>query len=145
MAIPLYIILYLNLSFPPLQNFLAYLIFQTFKFLGYTTSLNGYFLTIQNFPEVIEISWDSTGWKSLYALAALVIATPSSKISKKIKFLLLALPILFLINYFRIFTTILFSLKFGSEYFEVIHLFLWREGLIFAVIAIWAFYFFRVR
>jgi exosortase/archaeosortase family protein len=140
LAIPLYIVLYFNFSFSPLQNFLAYLIFQTLKILGYNTSLNGYFLIIQNFPEIIEISWDSTGWKSLYALTALVLATPLSNFYKKVKFLILALPTLFLINYVRILTTILISIKFGLKYFEIIHTFLWREGLIFAIIAIWALY-----
>ena len=140
LAIPLYITLYFNLSFPPLQNFLAYLIFQTLKIFGYSVSLNGYFLIIQNFPEIIEVSWDSTGWKSLYALTALVLATPLSNFYKKMKFLILALPTLFLINYIRILTTILVSIKFGFKYFEIIHTFLWREGLIFAIIAIWVLY-----
>lgn len=145
LAIPLYIALYLNFSLPPLQNFLAYLIFQTLRILGYNISLNGYFLTVQNFPEVIEVSWDSTGWKSLYALIALVIATPLSNFNKKLKFLILALPTLFLINYIRILTTILASIKFGFEYFDIVHTFLWREGLIFAVVAIWVLYLFKTK
>jgi exosortase/archaeosortase family protein len=145
LAIPLYVVLYFNFSFPPLQNFLAYLVFQALEILGYKASLNGYFLTVENFPEIIEVSWDSTGWKSLYALAALVLATPLSNLRKKAKFLILALPTLFSINYVRILTTIIISIKFGFKYFEIIHTFLWREGLIFAVVAIWAFYLLRAK
>jgi exosortase/archaeosortase family protein len=145
LAIPLYVVLYFNFSFPPLQNFLAYLVFQALEILGHKVSLNEYFLVVENFPEIIEVSWDSTGWKSLYALVALVLATPLSNFRKKVKFLILALSILFLINYVRILTTILISIKFGFKYFEIIHTFLWREGLIFAVVAIWAFYLLRAK
>ncbi|MDI6806745.1 MAG: exosortase/archaeosortase family protein [Candidatus Aenigmarchaeota archaeon] len=140
LAIPMYVILYFNFSFQPLQNFLAYLIFLALKIIGYDVSLNGYFLVIQNFPKIIEVSWDSTGWKSLYTLAALIIATPLSNFNRKSRFLLLALPAIFLINYVRVLTTILISVKFGFEYFEIVHTFLWREGLILVIIAFWVLY-----
>jgi len=141
LAIPLYIILYLNFSFVPLQDFLTYATSGVLRLLGYSTDLkvdircNAPAISVSN--QLICISWDSSGWKSLYLLAALVIATPLSNLKGKGKFLSISLPILFLINFFRILTTILFSLSFGFEYFEIVHTFLWRECLIFVVIAFW--------
>lgn len=141
LAIPLYILLYLNFTFVPLQDFLTYVTAGSLKLLGYSIDLktdircNSPVISVSN--QLICISWDSTGWKSLYLLAALVIATPLSNLKGKAKFLSISLPILFLINFLRILTTILFSLSFGFEYFEIVHTFFWRECLIFAVIVIW--------
>ena len=44
---------------------------------------------------------------------------------------------LFLLNFVRIVSTILFSLKFGFQYLDIVHTFLWREGLILAVVCVW--------
>jgi exosortase/archaeosortase family protein len=138
LAIPLYLILIFNLSFQPFQNFVATLTTISLKSLGYRVAQDGFTLAIfhSNKLSQLEISWDSTGWKSLYALFALVFAT-SGDLRKKIKFLIIALPTLFLINILRIVSTIVFALEFGFEYFDLIHLFLWREGLIFFVILFW--------
>lgn len=139
LAIPMYIVLYLNLAFIPLQNFIAYLSYEIIKFFGYPISLSYYFLTVtsqqQNY--LIEISVDSTGWKTLYVMFALAVATPFIAWKNKIKFLVFSLPFLFVLNLARIVTTIVYSLNYGFQYFDVVHTFLWREGLIFAVLAIW--------
>jgi exosortase/archaeosortase family protein len=138
LSIPLYLIIFFNFSFPQIQNFLASLISFFLKALGYNTANKDYTISIlySNRLNQIEISWDCTGWKSLYALFALTLATPVNLI-KKIRFLILALPSLFLINLARILTTIIFSLSYGFNYFEVIHTFFWRWGLIFLVPLIW--------
>lgn len=135
LAIPLYLVMYFNFTFPPLQNFLATLSSYGTKLFGYHLTQDG--MSLYSSSRQIEISWDSTGWKSMYALAALVIATPVSDWNKKIRFLFIGVPLVFLINYLRITSTILVSLKFGFQYFDIIHMFLWREGLILAVVAIW--------
>lgn len=135
LAIPLYLVMYFNFTLLPLQTFLATLSSYGVKLFGYPVTQDEMFLTSGS--RQIEISWDSTGWKSMYALAALVIATPVSDWNKKIRFLFIGVPLVFLINYLRITSTILVSLKFGFQYFDIIHMFLWREGLILAVVAIW--------
>jgi exosortase/archaeosortase family protein len=55
----------------------------------------------------------------------------------KLKFLAIGLPVLFVLNFLRIATTILVSVIYGFKYFEIVHIFLWREGLIAAVLIIW--------
>lgn len=143
LAIPMYLILWLNLSYPPLQVFLTELTYRNLNLMGYHAELiNSPESAVplisfsDQFPK-IQISWDSTGWKSMYALLALTLATPYSNLKRKLKFLALGTPFLFLLNYIRIITTILVSLNFGVQYFEVVHTLLWREGLILAVVAVW--------
>lgn len=147
LAIPLYLILYFNLSFPTLQTFFATISYHTLKLFGYDVAQDGFWLITyaNNGTQRIEISWDSTGWKSMYALSALVVATPISNFSRKLKFISIGVLIIFLINYLRITSTILISLKFNFRYFDIVHVFLWREVLIFIVIAIWYFWFRKER
>jgi exosortase/archaeosortase family protein len=92
----------------------------------------------------IDVSWDSTGWKSLYAMTALILATPLNR-SYKLKFLAIALPVIFIVNILRIVTTTMISTAYGMQYFDFVHLFLWREGLISAVVALWAIWLWRER
>ncbi len=139
LAIPLYAIIYLNLSFEPLQALIAQITGALLKLLGYGIVQNNHTITtsIGNVIQNIEVSFDSTGWKSLYALIALALAVPRINLYEKLKFLIVGLPILFALNILRILTTILVALEFGLQYFDMVHLFLWREGLIIAVVVLW--------
>jgi len=83
----------------------------------------------------IDISRDCIGWKSMYSIFALVFAT-AGKIKDKLKFLVAWIPILFIINIFRVLITMLVGLNFGLQYLEIIHTFLWQEVMIFAVLAV---------
>lgn len=143
LAIPMFLSLLFNFSYPPLQTFLTDLTYRTLKFLGYNvdlikspTSVVPLISVSSEYPKIL-ISWDSTGWKTLYVLAALTIATPFIAIKKKIKFLAFGLPLMFIFNFIRILTTILIAINYGFQYFEVVHMFLWREGLILAVVLLW--------
>ncbi len=134
LAIPMYIIMYLDLTLPPLQVFLADMTEKILTSLGYSVARQDQFLTLSNIT--IDISMDCTGWKSMYALAALTIATPSIW-KKKLRFLVIGLPAIFLLNFIRIVTTIIFALQFGLQYLEIVHTLFWREGLILAVVVAW--------
>jgi len=140
LAIPLYLLIFANFSMPALQNLVAYLSYSILNAFGIQTKLNQSSLTVvSGFKiSVIEISMDCTGWKSAYALLALVIATPAIKIRKKFKFLLVSLPVLFLINILRIVSVIYLSLSLEPKYFGLVHDILWQWGLIIAVLSIWA-------
>jgi len=139
LAIPMYLVLYFNLSFDPLRDFLAFLTTKFLSMLGINAAQENLFVDVlaNNQLLKIDISFDSTGWKTLYCLFALAIATPKRKIKNKLKFLAVGLPVLFILNFLRIATTILVAVIFGFKYFEVVHIFLWREGLIAAVVIIW--------
>jgi len=143
LAIPMYLVLWYNLSCLPLQTFLTELVYRTLNLLGYKVELIASqidvvpMISMSDQSPLILISWDSTGWKTLYALAALTIATPFVKMKKKLKFLAIGLPFLFALNFARILTTILIAINYGFQYFDVVHTLLWREGMILAVVLIW--------
>jgi exosortase/archaeosortase family protein len=134
LAIPMYIIMYLDLTLPPLQVFLADMTGKVLTSFGYSVAREGQFLILSNIT--IDISMDCTGWKSMYTLVALAIATPSAW-KKRLRFLAIGLPAIFLLNFIRIVTTIIFALQFGLQYLEVVHTVFWREGLILAVVVAW--------
>jgi len=144
LAIPMYLMIYFNFSMQPLQLFLAQALANGLNAFGYKT----YFFEspISTIPLIgvletgappVYVSTDSTGWKSLYALAALSLATPKKKWNKRIKFLAIGLPTIFILNYFRILSTILICLKLGFKYFEFVHDFLWSWGLISTILILW--------
>jgi exosortase/archaeosortase family protein len=143
LAIPMYAILLTDASFPPLQEFLASAVTYALNNQGISAVASGTFISIvdaQNAIRSVQVSFDSTGWKSLYALAALVIATPIPNFRNKLKFLAFGLPGIFTLNFLRIWSTLWYSVVFGWQNFDVIHLFLWREGLIAVVLLFWFFW-----
>lgn len=145
LAIPMYAILLSNATFAPLQSLLAAMTAYALKSQGLSAAASGAFVSVldaQNVVRNVEISFDSTGWKSLYALAALVIATPiyDFHFRSKLKFLAVGLPGIFALNFLRIWSTVWYSAVFGWQNFDVIHIFLWREGLIAVVVLFWFFW-----
>jgi exosortase/archaeosortase family protein len=136
LLIPFYLIIYFDLNFYPLQiaftDFLAFII----KSLNYKVSTSGFLLFLGDSKYPIDISRDCIGWKSSYSLFALVFATPG-KIKNKLKFLGMWIPILLLINVFRVVGIILIGLNFGFQYVESVHEFIWQEGIILLVVGIW--------
>lgn len=78
LAIPMYVILYLNLTYDPLQNLVAYISLKLLQAVGVDAIQQNSIITLLANNQLlnIQISFDSTGWKTLYALFALVIATP---------------------------------------------------------------------
>jgi exosortase/archaeosortase family protein len=151
LSLPMYLIMYLNYSYTPLQIFLTDVSYKFLNSLGYDTQLvRNTFCVVETIkvPNLIQpicISWDSTGWKSMYALFSLALATPIVTYRKKLRFLIIGLPTIFVLNILRIVTTIILSINFGEQYFEVVHTVLWREGLIFAVVGIWFFWLWKER
>lgn len=143
LALPMYAVLLTNSTFLPLQNLLSVMTAYALKSQGLSAAVSGPFVSVldaQNIVRNVEISFDSTGWKSLYALAVLVIATPIYDFRGKLKFLAFGLPGIFALNFLRIWSTVWYSAVFGWQNFDVIHLFLWREGLIAVVVLFWFFW-----
>ena len=142
LSIPLYIAIYTGLSFLPMQIFLAQVTTEILKAQDYNLVQSEQMIVVNadNSFYTIEVSWDSTGWKSLYALFALVVAVPAINMTDKLRFLSIGLPTIFILNLIRITTTILVALNLGFQYFDIVHTILWREGLILAVVLLWYFW-----
>lgn len=142
LAIPMYIVMYAQPSLPMLQSFVASSVNAVLNLIGYNSILEGYVVKFSTSSATklsiveAEMNFDCTGWKSVYALFALTLAT-SAMWKKKLKFLAIALPTIFVVNIFRIVTTIAATISFGLAYLELVHNLLWQEGLILTVIAIW--------
>jgi len=138
LAIPLYLLIFLNFSYPPLQEFVATIAFHLLKFMNVEASLkSSTILAVKGLNVAfIDVSMDCTGWKSLYALFALTISTPKIKIKKKLVFLLFSLPCIFFFNIFRIaFTTYVYLMN--PQSFEFVHNFFWQWGLILTILFSW--------
>ncbi len=137
LSIPMYVILLTGLQFYPLQTLLTNTVYEIFKLMGY--SLEKHFTTIlfsKPFVAKITMDMDCTAWKSMYALAALIIASPV-KGDKKWKYTLLGILVIFALNIVRIVSTVLIAGIIGLQYLDIIHTVFWREGMILAVVLIW--------
>jgi len=132
-SIPLYLFIKFGFELPFLKNLEATLASKFLSFLGLNASSSENFVIIDN--SLYEISWDSTGWKSLYTFFALVISTPIFH-KRKLKPLLFGLFAIFIFNLLRISATIYLSYK-QLYSFDFLHLSLWRFGSIAFLLLLW--------
>ncbi|MCD6371748.1 MAG: exosortase/archaeosortase family protein [Candidatus Aenigmarchaeota archaeon] len=143
LMIPFYFLIKFEIQVTLYTTFVAFLTHSMLRILGIENSLEGnlIFLSSEKGNWIVEISWDSSGWKSLYLISVLALATPSIKFKDKIKFLSWSLPLIFFINLARILTTLTSSYFFGAELFEFLHTFLWRIVLIAFIPCVWFLWF----
>src|SRR3989344_2893857 len=92
-AVPLYLIIFTGFTWQPLMQLTQAVSFTTLRFIGVDASISNDFIVVPvtNGNFAATVSWDSTGWKSILALFALIFATEFS-LKKKLKGLLL-LPV----------------------------------------------------
>lgn len=131
---------HLNLKFDSLQKIVAKISYNALKNLKYNVNLENFTIIAlhKNTLLQFEISPDSTGWKGIFLISALVLSTPAISFRRKTKHLIFFLPIVFLINLFRIISTILIGLNFGLKAFDFWHSVLWSYGFLGIVIALWS-------
>jgi len=91
---------------------------------------------------IYAIVQDCLGWKSMYLLTSLYIATPN-KYSENFKLLLSGLVILQLSNIVRVISTVVLT-EMGVISFEVIHSFLWQWVLSFIVFGLWYYWYVKI-
>ena len=152
LAIPMYLVIYFNVEFVPIQQFLADSVYAVLRASGYEVAKSGLVLTLTSGFTIVNVKMtvDCTGWKSMYALAALALATPlpdgkrkfkfKSKFESRLKFIAAGAAAVFALNFLRVLTTVLSFYSFGLQALDVVHTLLWREGLIVAVVLIWGFW-----
>jgi predicted RNase H-like nuclease (RuvC/YqgF family) len=99
LSIPLYVFISFGIELKFLKNLEAFITSKLLNSLELNSKAEENFVVIDN--KIYEISWDSTGWKSLYTLFALIISTPIYN-RRKIKPLIIGLSLLFLFNVARI-------------------------------------------
>lgn len=147
LAIPLYLIFYFGWSVPAYQNVWASALGTSLQSFGYDAVVSGHTIAVKVGQTIheIDLSWDSTGWKSLYAITALTFATSMWTVRRNLRFLAFAMPLLAFVNFLRIDTTSLFSLATDFKYFDFVHVFLWGGLMTGFVIALWYLLFFKEK
>jgi len=134
-AIPLYLIIMLRLQLYALREAIAIIVSNLLQLSGISASLSGTMIAIQNGSFAADIVWDCTGWKSIFAFFALVFAT-SFELRKKL-FAMAFLPVIFIINIFRIWFMFYYVHTFGLFGYDVVHTVIWSWGLIIVVLLLW--------
>lgn len=135
-AVPLYIILITGAKFEPLMQLTTQLAFAFLRTTGISAELHGSVISVPTDSGSFGayVSWDSTGWKSMLALAALIFAT-GFPLRKKMYGLFL-IPLVYLINILRIWF-MFFIVTINAGYFEIAHITIWSWGLIFTILLLW--------
>ncbi|QQG39984.1 MAG: archaeosortase/exosortase family protein [Candidatus Aenigmatarchaeota archaeon] len=132
MAIPFHLaIAYADLSW--LQTFTAQNVHSALALFGVNAQLNGAVLRFDGFD--VLVSRDSTGWKSAFFLAALIVAA-KAKSAEKLLGIAVFVPLIYAINIVRVSVTS-YSAFYGVETFYLFHDILWQAGMAAAVLALW--------
>jgi len=144
LSLPLYLIISFG-NLAPFQVFVASLSNHLLNMLGLETVQNGAYLTVgMNNPtkQAFEflISEDSTGWKSMIFLSALIFAVPKIGISKRMKGLLIGIPVIFLANLSRIIGIVLIERGYSLQAALIAHDYLWRFLLVGIALSLWVFW-----
>lgn len=134
MAAPLYAIIFF-VDLYPLQAMIAGHSFLLLEGIGLSPQLDGVGMIVGDFH--FFISKDSTAWKSLLFLAALVVAVPGIAWRKRAWALGLGIPLVYLGNLGRVVGIVLTEQAFGQAAALAVHDYLWRFGLIALVLGIW--------
>lgn len=145
LAIPMYAVMFAGITFYPLQLFLTDVVYSIVKAGGYWIARSDIMIMLfapvdppgPPLVETVVMGFDCTAWKTMYALMALVIAAPVAGRQRKVKFILVGIAAIFVLNIIRLVTTITTAYAAGFQYLEIMHTLLWREGLIIALLAIW--------
>ena len=133
LLIPFYAVIYFDIDFYLLQELFASFIGSVLK-LRYSVDVSGFFIYVEDLA--IDISRDCIGWKSVYSLFALVLASPG-KLKDKFRFLVLWVPVIFVVNIIRVLVTIVVGLEFGINYLELLHNIVWQEVMILSIVGVW--------
>jgi len=132
-AIPFYIFLLFNFQINQLISLTDILSRSLLSFTGIQHEVlnNLIILPVENGTWAAFINWDCTGWKSIYAYFALVMATPFT--FRKKLFGLLFIPFLYAINILRIWF-MFYIASTNLSLFPVVHSLVWSWGLVAATI-----------
>ena len=134
----IYFLVQSNVEYKPFKDFVALCACSFLKFFGKVACHENYLVILRNQRLYqFEITFDSTGWKALLLIAALGLSTSIFELKKRFKFLLIAVPLIFLINLIRIISTILIATSYGTKVFLEWHEWLWSNFFILSIFLVW--------
>lgn len=133
LATPLYLLLAVGWEGTWLRHRMASAAVTGLHVLGVEAGRNGAFIEAGTF--LIDVTRDSTGWKSVLALTALIVATPASW-RRRIQGIVIGAGFIAVANVARIVTTVYAAVVHQVPY-ELLHTVLWRWGLVGVVLVTW--------
>lgn len=136
-AIPLYAILLSGWTLVELQRLVADVTMYMLTAAGMNPAINDLLISIpiKNGDWAAVINWDCTGWKSMLAFLALVMATDYPA-KRKLAGLML-LPVIFAVNLLRIFFMFFYVKTFDLASYQLVHAVVWSWGLILTILILW--------
>jgi exosortase/archaeosortase family protein len=140
LSIPLYLIIWLNVSLAPMQAVIAGQVAWLLRAAGFAAAENGLLITVSGAGAdsfTFFIGQDCTGWKSMIALFALVSASLGVTMRKRLLGMAVGIPLVYLGNLARIMAVVLIERALGPETALVFHDWLWQAGLISLVLVLW--------
>lgn len=150
LAIPLWVLLLTGAESYKAEKATAYAVYLLIRALGYPAEFLEHLSPELLVPAIglgtltVGIIWDCVGWKSALALLALVWAVPGVSNKKRLPALWLV-PILLVLNVIRLATTTIAGYLWGGLVFDLVHLFLWRYGLLVIISTLWVWWLKKYR
>lgn len=141
LASPLYLLIAVGWEGTWLRQGMAAASTPILRVLGVEAVRNGAFIDAGTF--LINVTRDSTGWKSALALTALIIATPASW-RRRIQGIAIGVVVIAAANVLRIVTMVYASVVHQAPY-ELLHTVLWRWGLTLVVLGAWLVWLYQER
>ena len=140
LAVPMHLILLLSIGMTPLQEAASSELSWALHGLGYTVERDGFMFSVsggRTEPFVFYIVEDCTAWKTMLFLAALIVAVPAVAWKRRVVGIALGLPALWLLNLARNVSVVLIERSWGYETAMAMHDWLWKLGMILAVLLLW--------
>jgi len=138
LSIPLYLILWLNVSMLPMQRAVADQTVWILRALGFDATESSLIISVGAVdPFIFYIGEDCTGWKSMIFYFALILATLGTGTRKRLLGLAIGIPLIYLGNLLRIIAVVFVEEAFGYDAAMWIHDWLWQAGLMALVLGLW--------
>ncbi len=88
-------------------------------------------------PFQIDVVPECVGWIGMFAIIALIIAYPDAKKQEKFLGVIMAVPLIHIMNIIRLSTTVYAGWAHGIKFLDIVHDFLWRTLLIIWALFLW--------
>lgn len=137
LAIPLYLLLWIDFDPVWLREINAQMTGLLIDLAGIDVTQSG---TIVQTPHLtMDVSVDSTGWKSYFALTALIIAVTNVSWRERVIGIGIGLLVVAVGNLTRL-VTMIYLVEVAGISYDLVHDLLWRWGLTLLIFGYWAFW-----
>ncbi len=133
LAAPLYAVVWLGWDGTPMRGWTAEAVMHVLRAVGLDAVRDGTAVTVPGL--VVDVSRDSTGWKSVFAVAALVAAVKRPWRSR-LAGVMLGVTAVLVMNVVRV-ASMVYAVSVWQVEYALLHTVLWRWGLTAVVVGVW--------